>query len=98
MHERTQVKAAASGKSFRRQETWREHRQAAPKQVEQRAIPVKPKSAPKAHQRTARKKVEQALEAMKQVQALPPKEKDAPPVSETDPEARLLKPGHGGFD
>jgi hypothetical protein len=35
--------------------------------------------------------VEQALEAMKQVQALPPKETDAPPVSETDPEARRLK-------
>jgi hypothetical protein len=91
MREGTQVKAAASGKSFRRQETWREHRQAARKQVEQRGDPrqaeVSPRPA-KARQQAARQKVGQAL---------PPKEKDAPPVSETDPEARLLKPGDGGF-
>jgi hypothetical protein len=66
----------------RRQETWREHRQAAPKQVgDPRQAQVSPRPA----------------KARQQVEALPPKEKDAPPVSETDPEARLLKPGDGGF-
>jgi len=105
MHDGTKVKAAASGKSFRREETLREHLAAAQKQVEEMGDPrqaeVSPRQA-KARERAARQKVErlqQALEEMKQVQAVGQKEQEAPPrrVSETDPEARIMKQGDGGF-
>lgn len=105
MHDGTKVKAAASGQSFRREETLREHLQAAQKQVEQMGDPRQAELSPrqrKARERAARQKVERlqhALEEMKQVQAVPPQEKDSPPrrVSETDPEARIMKQGDGGF-
>jgi len=105
MHDGTKVKAAASGKSFRREETLREHLEAAQKQVQQMGDPRQAEVSPRqaqARQRAARQKVErlqQALEEMKQVQAVPQKEKDAPPrrVSATDPQARIMKQGDGGF-
>ena len=105
MHDGTKVKAAAAGKSFRGEETLREHLEKARQQVEQMGDPrqadVRPRQA-QARQRAAREKVErlqQALEEMKKVQAVPPKDKEAPPrrVSETDPEARIMKQGDGGF-
>jgi len=104
MHDGTKVKAAAAGKSFRREETLREHLQAAQQQVEQMGDPrqaeVSPRQA-KARERAAREKVErlqQALEEMKKVQAVPQKDKQVPRrVSETDPEARVMKQGDGGF-
>ena len=104
MHDGTKVKAAASGKSFRREETLREHLEAAQKQVQQMGDPqaeVSPRQA-QARERARREKVgrlQQALEEVQKVQAVPQKEKEAPPrrVSETDPEARIMKQGDGGF-
>jgi transposase len=105
MHDGTKVKAAASGKSFRGEETLREHLEAARQQVQQMGDPRQAEVSPRqaqARQRAARQKVErlqQALEEMKHVQAVPQKEKEAPSrrVSETDPQARIMKQGDGGF-
>jgi transposase len=104
MHDGTKVKAAASGKSFRRAETLREHLEKAREQVQQmghpRQAPVSSRQT-QARQRAAREKVDrlqQALEEMEKVQAVPAKDKEAPRrVSTTDPEARIMKQGDGGF-
>src|SRR5271166_1385160 len=105
MHDGTKVKAAASGQSFRREETLREHLEAAQKQVQEMGDPRQAEASPRqaqARERARRERVErlqQALEELEKVQATPQKEKEAPPrrVSETDPEARIMKQGDGGF-
>jgi hypothetical protein len=105
MHDGTKVKAAASGQSFRREETLGAHLQAARAQVQQMGDPrqgeVSLRQA-QARERAAREKVErleQALEEMQKVQATPQGEKKAAErrVSETDPEARIMKQGDGGY-
>jgi transposase len=105
MHDGTKVKAAASGDSFHRQKTLQAHLEAAREQV--RAMgdprPEEPsRRAAAARERAAREKVEkleQALEEMKKVQAaagarVKPSERR---VSETDPEARVMKQSDGGY-
>jgi transposase len=105
VHDGTKVKAAASGKSLHRELTLRAHLQAAQERVRAMGDPREEKAggrSERAQQRAAREKVarlEQALEELKKVQAAPegraePSERRA---SETDPEARVMKQGDGGY-
>ena len=103
VHDGTKVKASASGKSFHREKTLRAHLEAARERVREMGDPQQEESSQRAaaRQRAAREKVErleQALEEMAKVQAAP--EAHAEPsqrrVSETDPEARLMKQSDGG--
>ncbi len=104
VHDGTKVKAAASGKSFHREKTLRVHLQAAQERVRAMGDPRQDAPGPgaeRARERAAREKVaklEQALEELKKVQAAPQAqtEKSERRVSETDPEARVMKQGDGG--
>jgi transposase len=104
VHDGTKVKAAASGKSFHREKTLRAHLEAAQERVRAMGDPREEggdRRTQAARQRAAREKVErleQALEELKKVQAAPRAraEKSQRRVSETDPEARLMKPSDGG--
>jgi transposase len=104
MHDGTKVKAAASGKSFRREETLRAHLEQARERVRQMGDARREEGSPRraqAQERARREKVErleQALEEMQKVQAAPQSRTDPAQrrVSETDPEARMMKQGDGG--
>lgn len=104
MHDGTKVKALASGKSFRREKTLREHLEQAREGVRAMGDPrqeeVSARQA-KARERAAREKVErleQARAEMQKVQAAEPgsKPRQERRVSETDPEARFMKQPGGG--
>ena len=105
MHDGTKVKALASGKSFRREKTLREHLEQARQRVRQMGDPRE--ESPRARhaqagERAAREKVErleQSLEEMRKVQAAPKarREPSEQRVSETDPEARIMKQSGGGY-
>jgi transposase len=105
MHDGTKVKALASGKSFRREKTLREHLERARQRVRAMGDPRQDEGSGrqvKARERAARERVErleQALEEMQKVQAAEPgrKPREERRVSETDPEARIMKQGGGGF-
>ncbi len=105
MHDGTKVKAAASSRSFRREETLRIHLEQARERVRQMGDPRQDEAPVRqagARERAAREKVErleQALEEMQKVQAAPQAESDPAQrrVSETDPEARIMKQGDGGY-
>ena len=98
------MKAAASGQSFHRQTTLRQHLAAAQERVRAMGDPREEEGDRRtraARQRAAREKVErlqQALEELKKVQAAP--EGRAEPAErrarETDPEARHMRQGDGG--
>jgi transposase len=103
VHDGTKVKASASGKSFHREKTLRQHLEAARERVREMGDPRQEESSRRAaaRERAAREKVERlelALKEMEKVQAAP--EAHAEPsqrrVSETDPEARIMKQGDGG--
>jgi transposase len=103
VHDGTKVKASASGKSFHREKTLRAHLEAARERVREMGDPREEESSRRAaaRERAAREKVErleQALEEMAKVQAAP--EAHAEPsqrrVSETEPEARIMKQSDGG--
>jgi transposase len=105
MHDGTKVKALASRKSFRREARLREHLEQARARVRQmsEASPDEEASARqmKARQRAARERqerLEKALEEMQKVQATPQSrtEPSERRVSETDPQARMMKHGDGG--
>jgi transposase len=105
VHDGTKVKASASGNSFHREKTLRAHLAAAEERVRGMGDP-RAEGADRrtraARQRAAREKVErleQALEELQKVQAAPqgraePSERRA---SETEPEARVMKQGDGGY-
>jgi transposase len=103
VHDGTKVKASASGKSFHGEKTLRAHLEAARERVREMGDPQQEESSQRAaaRERAARAKVErleQALEEMAKVQAAPEAhaEKSQRRVSETDPEARIMKQGDGG--
>jgi len=104
-HDGTKVKAAASGKSMHREATLRAHLEAAEARVRAMGDPREEAADQRrraARQRAGREKVErlkQALEELQKVQAAPegraePSERRA---SATDPEARIMKQGDGGY-
>jgi transposase len=105
MHDGTKVRALASGNSFRREKTLREHLEQARERVRAMGDPRQEEVSARqaqARERAARERVErleQALEEMQKVQAAeggrkPPAERR---VSETDPEARFMKQSGGGY-
>jgi len=104
MHDGTKVKALASGKSFRREKTLREHLERARERVRcmgdprQEEVGARQAQAQKRAVRERVERLEQALEEMRKVQAAsgrkPRKERQ---VSETDPEARFMKESAGGL-
>ncbi len=85
MQDGTKVKAQASGKSFRREKTLRDHLE----QARQRVRAAREKV----------ERLEQALEEMQKVQAAEPGRKSRAErrVSESDPEARFMKQSGGGY-
>lgn len=104
MHDGTKVKALASGKSFRREATLREHLEQARERVRAMGDPRQEEGSARrarAQERAAREKVErleQALGEMRKMQATgagKPARKE-PRVSESDPEARFMKQSGGG--
>ena len=105
VHDGTKVKAAASGQSMHREKTLRAHLEAAQQRVQAMGDPREEAGDQRrraARQRAAREKVErleQALEELQKVQAAPEarKEKSERRASETDPEARVMKQGDGGY-
>jgi hypothetical protein len=103
VHDGTKVQASASSKSFHREETLRAHLEAAERRLREMGDPrqEEPSRGEAAQRRAAREKVERlklAVEEVKKVQAAP--EGKAEPcerrVSETEPEARLMKESNGG--
>ncbi len=103
MQDGTKIKAQASGNSFRREETIREHLKLAQEQIEamgdldgeefnQRVIKAKQRAA-----RENKQRLEQALEELKKLEEGRKASDKAPRVSESDPEARVMKQSDGGF-
>ena len=102
MHDGTKIKALASDKSLRRESTLRAHLEAAQERV--RAMGDPQQEEPnrrmlRAKERAAREKVvrlEQALKEMEKIQVTTrPRSKPERRVSETDPEARIMRHGDG---
>lgn len=104
MHDGTKVKAQASGKSFRREATLREHLEQARQRVREMGDPrqeeVSARQA-KARERAARERVERLDRALDAVQKVPAeagrKGREQRRVSATDPEARFMKQSGGGY-
>lgn len=101
------VRASAGAASFHREKTLQEHLEAAKEQVaalraELDADPSRPSRREQAaRERAARERQERLEEALKHAAELrerkPEKEKDKARASSTDPEARVMKMGDGGF-
>jgi len=103
MQDGTKIRAQASGNSFRREDTLREHLKLAQEQIEamgsadseelsQRVIKAKQRAAQEKKQR-----LEQALEELKKFDQDRQDSEKAVRVSESDPEARVMKQPDGGF-
>ena len=103
MQDGTKIKAQASGNSYRRRETIEEHRQLAREQVEAMGDPRSEELSQrvgKARQRALREKLERLERACQEIEKIEEQRKatDTPArVSESDPEARIMKQGQGGF-
>lgn len=103
MQDGTKIKAQASGNSFRREETLREHLKLAQEQVEAMGSPDSEQLSQrviKARQRAAREKkqrLEQAVEEIKKFEQSRKESQKAPRVSQSDPQARVMKQSDGGF-
>jgi len=105
MQDGMKVKASASGNSFHREKTLRAHLEAAQQRVQAMGDPREEgadRRTRAARERAAREKVarlEQALQELQKVQAAPQAraEKWERRASQTDPEARVMKQGDGGY-
>jgi len=100
----TKVKAQAGADSFRREERIRQHLQLAREQVDRMGSPESEQESQRvmqARKRASREKkqrLEQALQELELIQqARAESERDQVRVSETDPEARVMKQADGGF-
>lgn len=102
MHDGTKIRACASGKSFRREACLREHLAAARKHVEAMGDPlaeesVRERAARRAAAKQRVKRLEAATEALAGLQAGRSANQPEARVSETDPDARIMKQGDGGY-
>ena len=100
----TKVKAQAGAASFRREERIRQHLQLAREQVEAMGSPESEQESQRviqARKRATREKkqrLEEALRELEQMQQTRAEsERNQLRVSETDPEARVMKQADGGF-
>lgn len=103
-HDGTKIQANASGGSFRREETLRRHLAAAREQVAAMGDPNEDTTARQkaARERAVRERSERLDRALGELDALREGKKTAQAkaqarVSETDPEARIMKMGNGGY-
>lgn len=103
-HDGVKIKANAKKSSFCRTDKLQQHQQAAEKLVEElNKIPEQPGSRKKkqAAKRAAAERagrVKAALESLKKISAQKPvSEKNSVRVSVTDPDARIMRQGDGGF-
>lgn len=100
MHDGTKIQACAGTDSFRREERIRAHLEAARSQV---AAMGDPRAEPTRRQRAARsraqrervERLERALGELEQIQ--PWRSKNEARASVSDPEARMMKQGNGGY-
>lgn len=103
MQDGTKIRAQASSNSFRREDTLRDHLKLAEQQIEAMGSPDSEELSRrmiKANQRAVRERkqrLEQALEELKKLEQDRQDAEKAPRVSETDPEARVMKQSNGGF-
>jgi hypothetical protein len=100
----TKVKADAGSHSFRREDRIRQHLQMAREQVEAMGSPESEQwsqrviQARKRARHEKKQRLEEALKQLEQIQkARAESEKHRIRVSETDPEARIMKQADGGF-
>lgn len=101
-HDGTKIRACASGKSFRREERLQAHLQAAREQVAAMGDPLSEETtrehaARRAAARQRLKRLQAAAETLAGLQADRSADKGEPRVSETDPDARIMKQGDGGY-
>jgi transposase len=104
MHDGTKIRACAAADSFRREERIRSHLEAARAQV---AAMGDPRAEPSARQRAARQRaqrertqrLEQALTELERIREgkAGHEAKEQARVSQTDPQARIMKHGDGGY-
>jgi transposase len=104
MHDGSKVKALAGADSFRREQTVQAHLEAARQQVEAMGDPRADESARQraARQRAARQRQERLEQALKELDQIrqtknDAKEKESARVSLSDPTARIMKDGRGGY-
>jgi len=105
MQDGTKIKALASSRSYRQEETIREHLEQARRQVAAMGDPRNDESSPKAKQAQARarrqqqERLESALEELQKLQARKAgeKAKREARVSTSDPQARVMKQSDEGF-
>jgi transposase len=101
----TKIKALASGKTFRREETLQKHLDEAQKQVDALSDPqgeelsLRQKKARERALREQKERLELAMEQMRKLREEKRKqeEKEEVRVSMTDPEARRMKQSEGGY-
>ena len=102
MHDGTRIKANAGADSFRREERLKEHLEAARKQVEAMGDPreEEPKRKRAAQERGLRERqqrLEQALEEVQKARQAKRQDKEQARVSQSDPQARIMKQSDGGY-
>jgi transposase len=104
MQDGTKVKAQAGAASFRREERIQQHLAMAREQVEAMGSPESEQLSQRvirARQRAKQEKKERLERAVKELEELqkkrPEAERTATRVSETDPDARVMKQSDGGF-
>src|SRR5437879_2929880 len=105
MQDGTKIKALASSRSYRQEETIREHLEQARQRVAAMGDPRDDESSPKAKQAQARarrqqqERLESALEELQKLQAhkAGEKAKRETRVSTSDPQARVMKQSDEGF-
>jgi transposase len=103
MQDGTKIKAQASGNSFRRADTIREHLKLAQEQVQAMGDPNSEELSQrviKARQRAISDKKERLELALRELEEMAKEASNSdkePRVSETDPDARVMKQSDGGF-
>src|SRR5215831_17125116 len=102
MHDGTRIKANAGADSFRREESLKEHLEAARKQVEAMGDPreEEPKRKQAAQERALRERqqrLEQALEEVQKARQAKRHDKEQARVSLSDPQSRIMKQSDGGY-
>ena len=105
MHDGTKIKACASDKSFRREGRLKAHVELARQQIDEMGDPCSEQLSQrvaKARRRAVREKqqrLESALQQLEQIRAVKtdPAERQQARASRSDPEARIMEQGHGGY-
>jgi transposase len=104
VHDGTKIKACAGADSFRREETLQAHLQAAREQVQAMGDPradqpARPQAARARAARERQQRLEQALEELTKIRENKndAKAQESARASLTDPEARIMKQGDGGY-